>query len=146
MTKSEIIALQASLREQGYPVVVDGIYGPQTRDAYAKYLDKDTNVPTVVPPAVKPWWTSKTAIFALTTVVLSITGLMGVPLDKEVLTETLMALATLVSGLLTLWANSRRKGTLDTGLVLPGVRLKTSGGVPAKSQSDPGSTPGPFGY
>lgn len=146
MTKSEIIALQTSLRDQGFPVVVDGIYGPQTEAAYAKYLDKDTNVPTVVPPAVKPWWTSKTAIFALGTVLVSLAGLWGIHLDAQTLTETLTALATLVSGLLTLWANSRRKGALDTGLVLPGVRLKTSGGVPAKSQSDSGSSPGPFGY
>ena len=143
MTKSDVIALQTSLREQGYPVVVDGIYGPQTRDAYAKYLDKDTNVPTVVPPAVKPWWASKTAIFAITTVILSITGLMGVPLDKEILTETLMALATLVSGLLTLWANSKRRAPLDSTLIMPGVRIKSAASLPAKSQSDSGE---PFVY
>ena len=146
MTKSEIIALQTSLREQGYPVTVDGIYGPQTEAAYAKYLDKDTNVPTVVPPAVKPWWTSKTAIFALGTVLVSLAGLWGIPLDAQTLTETLTALATLVSGLLTLWANARRTAPLDRSLVGPGLRLKTSGGVPAKSQPDSGSTPGPFGY
>lgn len=143
MTKQEIIALQTSLREQGYPVTVDGIYGPQTRDAYSKYLDKDTNVPTVVPPAVKPWWTSKTAIFALGTVLVSLAGLWGIPLDAQTLTETLTALATLVSGLLTLWANSRRKGALDTGLVLPGVRIKSAASLPAKSQSDSGE---PFVY
>ena len=144
MTKSEIIALQTSLRDQGFPVAVDGIYGPKTEAAYARYLDKDTNVPTVVPPAVKPWWTSKTAIFALGTVLVSLAGLWGIPLDAQTLTETLTALATLVSGLLTLWANSKRRAPLDATLVLPGVRLKTSGGVPAKSQPDSGNTSDPL--
>ena len=143
MTKQEIIALQTSLRDQGFPVAVDGIYGPQTEAAYAKYLDKDTNVPTVVPPAVKPWWTSKTAIFALGTVLVSLAGLWGIPLDAQTLTETLTALATLVSGLLTLWANARRSAPLDTELVLPGVRLKSASSLPAKSQSDSGE---PFVY
>ena len=146
MTKSEIIALQTSLRDQGFPVVIDGIYGPKTEAAYAKYLDRDTNVPTVIPAANRPLWKRKTAIFAVTTVLVSLAGLWDIQIDSQTLTETLTALATLVSGGLTLWANGRSRTAVFRGVDTPGLRLKTPGGVPAKSQSDPGSTPGPFGY
>ena len=152
MTKSrvyapgEIAELQTKLKEQGFDLEVDDIYGQKTRDAYAAYLDRDSRVPTIVPPANKPWWTSKTAIFALTTVLISLSALFGITLDAQTLTETLTALATLVSGLLTLWANARRSGSIDSSLVAPGLRLETSGGVPAQGKSDSGSPPGPFGY
>jgi peptidoglycan hydrolase-like protein with peptidoglycan-binding domain len=56
MTRAEIIALQESLNQQGFNLVVDGRYGQKTRDAYAEYLDRDNAVPTQVPPAPKPWY------------------------------------------------------------------------------------------
>lgn len=143
MTKSEIIELQTKLNEQGFNLVVDGRYGEKTRAAYAAYLDRDTKVPTLAPPAPKPWWTSKTAIFILATIGVSLAALFGVELDKQNLVETLTALATLVTSVLALYANARRSAPLDTELVLPGVRLKSASSLPAKSQSDSGE---PFVY
>ena len=155
MTKQEIIdlrsqqaiaELQIQLNKQGFNLVVDGRYGEKTKAAYAAYLDRDTQVPTLVPPAPKPWWASKTALFTLATIGVYIAALFGVELDKQNLVETLTALATLVTSILALYANSRRSAPLDSGLVLPGLRIKSSASLPAKSQSDSGSTPGPFGY
>ena len=54
MTRAEIKALQQSLNQQGFDLVVDGRYGQKTRDAYAAYLDRDPEVPTQVPPAPIP--------------------------------------------------------------------------------------------
>ena len=155
MTKQEIIdlrsqqaiaELQIQLNKQGFNLVVDGRYGEKTRAAYAAYLDRDTQVPTLVPPAPKPWWASKTALFTLATIGVSLAALFGVELDKQSLVETLTALATLVTSILALYANSRRRAPLDSTLIMPGVRIKTSGGVPAQGKSDSGSPPGPFGY
>ena len=146
MTKPEIIELQTQLNKQGFNLVVDGRWGKKTRDAYAAYLDRDTNVPTLVPPAPKPWWASKTALFTLATIGVSLAALFGVELDKQSLVETLTALATLVTSILALYANARRSAPLDSTLIMPGVRIKTSGGVPAQGKSDSGSPPGPFGY
>lgn len=143
MTKSEIIELQTKLNKQGFNLVVDGRYGEKTRAAYAAYLDRDTQVPTLVPPAPIPWWTSKTAIFILATIGVSLAALFGVELDKQNLVEALTALATLVTSILALYANARRSAPLDTELVLPGVRLKSASSLPAKSQSDSGE---PFVY
>lgn len=145
-TPEEIAELQTKLKEQGFDIEVDGKYGPETRDAYAAYLDRDTQVPTLVPPAPIPWWTSKTAIFILATIGVSLAALFGVELDKQNLVEALTALATLVTSILALYANARRSAPLDTELVLPGVRLKSASSLPAKSQPYSGNTPGPFGY
>lgn len=146
MTKQEIIELQTQLNKQGFNLVVDGRYGEKTRAAYAAYLDRDTQVPTLVPPAPIPWWASKTALFTLATIGVSLAALFGVELDKQNLVEALTALATLVTSILALYANSRRRAPLDSTLIMPGVRIKTSGGVPAQGKSDSGSPPGPFGY
>ena len=146
MTKPEIIELQTQLNKQGFNLVVDGRYGEKTKAAYAAYLDRDTQVPTLVPPAPKPWWASKTALFTLATIGVSLAALFGVELDKQNLVEALTALATLVTSILALYANSRRRDPLDSTLIMPGVRIKTSGGVPAQGKSDSGSPPGPFGY
>ena len=146
MTKSEIIELQTQLNKQGFNLVVDGHYGEKTRAAYAAYLDRDTQVPTLAPPAPKPWWASKTALFTLATIGVSLAALFGVELDKQNLVETLTALATLVTSILALYANARRTTPLDSTLVLPGVRIKSAIGVPAKSQPYSGNTSGPFGY
>lgn len=146
MTKSEITELQTKLNEQGFNLVVDGRYGEKTRAAYAAYLDRDTQVPTLVPPAPIPWWTSKTAIFILATIGVSLAALFGVELDKQNLVEALTALATLVTSILALYANSRRRAPLDSGLVLPGLRIKSSASLPAASKPDPGDPHGPFGF
>lgn len=146
MTKSEIIELQTQLNKQGFNLVVDGRYGEKTKAAYAAYLDRDTQVPTLVPPAPKPWWASKTALFTLATIGVSIAALFGVELDKQNLVETLTALATLVTSIFALYANSRRSAPLDSGLVLPGLRIKSSSQVSSPSKPADGNSSGPFGY
>ena len=146
MTKSEIIELQTQLNKQGFNLVVDGRYGEKTRAAYAEYLDRDPQVPTVVPPTPIPWWQSKTALSILATILVAIGSLFGLDLDKQNLSEILTLAATLVTSILALYANARRTAPLDSGLVLPGVRLKSSVGVPPNRRPDSGDTSGPFGY
>jgi peptidoglycan hydrolase-like protein with peptidoglycan-binding domain len=145
MTRAEIIALQESLNQQGFALVVDGRYGQKTRDAYAEYLDRDNAVPTQVPPAPKPWWTSKTAIAILSTILVSGASLAGITLDGAQLTEALGAATTLVISLMALWANARRDAPLDRGLVLPGLRIP-SRADPVRTQRATDQPPGPFGY
>ena len=136
MTKSEIIELQTQLNKQGFNLVVDGHYGEKTRAAYAAYLDRDTQVPTLAPPAPKPWWASKTALFTLATIGVSLAALFGVELDKQNLVEALTALATLVTSILALYANARRTAPIDATRVLPNFRLtKSSAGVPSAGQT-----------
>lgn len=152
MTKQEIIdlrsqqaiaELQIQLNKQGFNLVVDGTYGKKTRDAYAAYLGRDPQVPTLVPPAPIPWWQSKTALSILATIIVAIGSLFGLDLDKENLSEVLTLVATLVTSVLALWANARRRAPLDSSLVLPGIRLKSSAQLPTKSQPDSGE---PFVY
>jgi hypothetical protein len=146
MTRAEVIALQESLNRMGANLVVDGRYGPATRDAYAEYLDLDALVPTHVPPAPKPWWTSKTAIAILSTILVSGASLAGITLDGTQLTETLLAATTLITSLLALWANARRDAPLDRGALLPGVRIdKGPAPVRTKRTADVKAA-GPFGF
>jgi peptidoglycan hydrolase-like protein with peptidoglycan-binding domain len=81
MNRAEIIALQESLNQQGFNLVVDGRYGQKTRDAYAAYLDWDTEVPTVVPPAPKPWYLSRSIIGLLATIAAGLLGRSGYLVD-----------------------------------------------------------------
>jgi len=137
MTKNEVRYLQIKLTKQGFPVTVDGVYGPKTRDAYAAYLDQDTKVPTVVPTAAKPWWQSKTAIFTLATILVSIAALAGYDVDKSQLIEVISSALTLVTGLLALWANARRSAPIDNSIIAPGVRITSrSRPVPPKSETN----------
>ena len=145
MTRAEVIALQESLNRMGATLVVDGRYGQKTRDAYAEYLDLDALVPTHVPPAPKPWWTSKTAVAILSTILISLASLAGITIDGAQLTESILAATTLITSILALWANARRDAPLDRGLVAPGLRLPARANpVPAEREAD--QQPGPFGY
>lgn len=156
MTKQEIIdlrsqqaiaELQIQLNKQGFNLVVDGTYGKKTRDAYAAYLDRDPQVPTVVPPAPIPWWQSKTALSILATILVAVGSLFGLDLDKQNLSEVLTLAATLVTSVLALWANARRVAPIDRTLVAPGVRIASrANSVPTKSESDSGDPQGPFGF
>lgn len=142
MTKAEIIALQHALG-----VDEDGRYGPVTRAAYKAYLDQDPMVPTIVPPAVIPWWQSKTALFTLATIIVSLASLFGIDIEKQQLTEVLTAALTLITGLAALWANARRVAPIDNTLVAPGVRLvPRASKVSAQSGMARDTEHGPFGY
>lgn len=147
VTKQEIIDLQTQLNKQGFNLVVDGRYGQKTRDAYARYLDRSPLVPTQVPPAPIPWWQSKTAIFSLATILVSIAALAGFDIDKSQLIEVISSALTLVTGVLALWANARRSAPLDRTLLAPGLRLAAKTDcVPSPSAPDISRNDGPFGY
>ncbi len=144
MTRNEILEIQRQLG-----LKQDGIYGPKTAAAYQRWLDANTveSMPTPAPVAAKPWWTSKTVIFTLATIGVSIAGLLGVDLDKSLLTETITAAITLVTGVLALWANARRTAPIDNTLIAPGVRLAArTHPVPPTSTPNSTSNTGPFGY
>ncbi len=141
----KIVDLQQSLNRQGFDLVVDGRYGKKTADAYAEYLDRDSAVPTMVPPAPIPWWASKTAIAILGTILGSAASLAGLEIDSAHLAEVISASATLALSVMALWANGKRKAPIDNGLVLPGMRIDSSSDtVPAKRKSN--KPAGPFGY
>ena len=145
MTKAEIIDLQQSLNRQGFDLVVDGRYGKKTHDAYISYLDRDPEVPTQVPLTPIPWWTSKTTLAILSTILVAIASLAGVELDGTQLSETLFAATTLVTGILALWANAKRKAPIDGGAILPGVRIDEAP-CPLSADGQSNRPVGPFGY
>lgn len=140
MTKTEIVALQQALGFTGPEV--DGIYGPLTQAAHRRYLDAlAAPVPTLTPPAAKPWWTSRALWGALATLAASLGGLAGYVLDASQLTELAVTAATLASGLLALVGTLRRAAPIDPGLVarLPGgdLRLPVRPDRPPHPPADP---------
>lgn len=64
MTKSEIITIQRQLNAAGWSVKIDGVYGPETHDAYQAWLNANTpeSMPTPAPAAAKPWFLSRAVI------------------------------------------------------------------------------------
>ena len=148
MTRAEIITLQRDLAARGYPLQVDGIYGPQTAAAYQKWLDQHTpqDVATPAPAAAKPWWQHKVVLGLLAAVLAGITSQWGV--DSNELTEILLKAAELAGLALAAWGTAPSQSRpVDPSLVAriggESVRLPNANRVPADSQAD---NPGPFGY
>jgi hypothetical protein len=147
MTKAEVIALQESLNRQGANLIVDGRYGPATRAAYAEYLDRDTAVPTVVPPAPKPWYLSRAVVGILVTLVASVFRHFDIIVDAKGLTDVILQFIETSGLVLAFVGTVRRDRPIDRGLVAPGVRLDTkSRAVPAERETDIRHLRGPFGY
>lgn len=153
MTRADITALQQRLAAAGFAVAVDGVYGPQTAEAYRRYLNglapTDPEPPPdqlPVPPAAKPWWQSNAVRGGVAQILVGGAAVAGLSADPQTVTQILDAVSTLmgtgaetdgilkwalaasglVSGLLSLWGSIRRTAPIDHGLVLPGVRV---GGV-----------------
>lgn len=145
MTRAEIKALQQSLNQQGFDLVVDGRYGQKTRDAYAAYLDRDPEVPTQVPPAPIPWYLSRSILGILASLIAVIAERMGWTVDANELTTLLVQLLE-VGGLAVAFVGTvRRRAPIDSTLVAPGMRVTTRAHkVPADSQAN--KPTGPFGY
>lgn len=55
MTKAECKTLQKKLNALGASLAVDGVYGPKTKAAEAKYLKKQSKPAPVVPSKGTPW-------------------------------------------------------------------------------------------
>jgi hypothetical protein len=123
-SKQETLLIQQKLKEAGYTVVVDGIWGPQTAAAYETYLASKPEDPVIVTPTpAKPWWTSKAQLGALVTVAVAAASIAGYSIDATMATELVFAGVTLVSGLLSVWGNIKRDAPIDPDLVAPGVRI-----------------------
>ena len=147
MTKNEIIELQTQLNAQGANLDVDGVYGHETRTAYAAYLDRDPQVPTLVPPAVKPWWQSRAVLGLLATILVGLARRYGIEVDQGGLTDVLLQVAEVAGVALAFYGTVRRSDPIDPSLVAPGLRV-TALAAPVSAPSQPADrdSPGPFGY
>ena len=147
MTKNEIIELQTQLNAQGANLDVDGVYGHETRTAYAAYLDRDPQVPTLVPPAVKPWWQSRAVLGLLATILVGLARRYGIEVDQGGLTDVLLQVAEVAGVAMAFYGTVRRSDPIDPSLVAPGVRVAAlAAPVSAPGKPADGNTPGPFGY
>ena len=147
MTKDEIITLQSKLNDHGYNLAVDGVYGPKTEQAYAAYLDRDPQVPTLVPPAVKPWWQSRAVLGLLATILVGLARRYGIEVDRGGLTDVLLQVAEVAGVALAFYGTVKRSAPIDPSLVAPGLRV-TALAAPVSAPSQPADrdSPGPFGY
>lgn len=123
MTKAEVVALQQSLNRQGFNLVVDGRYGKKTQDAYAAYLDRDPAVPTVVPPAPKPWYLSRSMIGLLATLLASLAKNSGYLVDAGELTNVILQVVEVGGLVLAFLGSLRRAAPIDGTVVAFGLRL-----------------------
>lgn len=150
MTKIEVLTLQRDLKERGYGLVVDGVYGPRTAEAYQDWLNQHTpqDVVTPAPPAAKPWWRHKVVLGLLATVLAGITSRWGV--DANELTEILLKAAELAGLALAAWgAAPSQSRPVDPTLVArvgtKSVRLPSAHSVRA-DDTNIDHLKGPFGF
>ncbi len=129
MTHTDVLRLQRHLNDHGFgPLVEDGIYGPATQKAHEMQLHYVVPAgPLIMPPAAKPWWTSRALIGALATIGLSIAGIFldVSDVNPKELTDVLVAVSTGIAGLLALYGTIKRKAPIDPTLAAPGVRWGT---------------------
>ena len=150
MTRAEIITLQRDLKERGYGLVVDGVYGPRTAKAYQDWLDQHTpqDVNTPAPAAAKPWWTSRAILGLLATVLAMLAGRFGLEIDDATLTPILLQIVELGGLVVAAWGTVTRKAPIDNSLVArvhgQSVRLPSAHSLSPDGSSDQPS--GPFGY
>lgn len=123
---NKVAELQARLNELGYgPLTVDGQYGKNTEAAYKAYLDAiDSTTPTFQPPAETKWWQSKAFIGAGATILVSVIGIFGFELDSELLTQNIIAIITLSTGVMSLVGTIKKKGAIDTVNINPLKRMR----------------------
>lgn len=147
MTQDEIIKIQEQLVKAGWPVEIDGIYGPATAEAYQAWLNANTpaDMPTPAPPAPKPWYLSRTIIGILVSVIAVIAERMGWMVDSNDLTVLVMQLLEVGGLALAFIGTVRRRAPIDGGLIVRGVRYaNTTYPVPPDRPTD--RPTGPFGF
>lgn len=147
MTKSEIIKIQTQLVKAGWPIEVDGIYGPKTHNAYQSWLNANTpaTMPTPAPAAAIPWWQSRAIVGILVSVVAVIAERMGWIVDADTLTTLAVQFAEFAGLALAFVGTVRRRAPIDSSLVAPGVRYPTRSPEVSPERRRGGSG-GPFGY
>lgn len=143
MTKAEIIKIQGQLRAAGWPVREDGIYGPETHDAYQSWLNLNTpsSMPTPAPAAVKPWYLSRAMIGILVAMVAVVVKNWGIEIDVEQATTLAVGIGGLLMALI---GTIRRSAPIDSSLIAPGVRYPIT--APVSPERRRGGSGGPFGY
>lgn len=148
MTRAEIVTLQRDLKERGYGLVVDGVYGPRTAEAYQDWLNQHTpqDVITPAPAAAKPWYLSRAVIGILVSLIAVITERMGWIVDANTLTTLIVQLAEVAGLALAFIGTVRRRAAIDSTLVAPGVRLPTRARPVPADDPDVSHLRGPFGY
>lgn len=147
MTRAEIITLQRDLSARGYPLKVDGVYGPKTATAYQDWLNEHTpqDVITPAPNPATPWWRHKVVLGLLATVLAGVTARWGIEANE--LTEILLKIAEVAGLLLAAWGTAPSRATgVDTTLLAPGVRLPTRARPVPADDPDVSHLRGPFGY
>ena len=149
MTRNEVLTLQRQLNAEGYDLVIDGVYGPNTARAYQEWLDANTPevVTTPAPRPAAPWWRHKVVIGLLATALAGITSRWGI--DGNELTAILLQLAEVAGLVLAAWGTVPAQSvpvdpTLVARVGIKSVRLPSAHSVPADGEAD--KQPGPFGY
>ncbi len=148
MTKAEILTLQRDLKARGYGLVVDGVYGPRTAEAYQDWLNQHTpqDVVTPAPPAAKPWYLSRSVIGILVSAVAVIAERMGWMVNSDELTILVMQLLEFGGLALAFVGTVRRRAPIDSTLVAPGMRYANTTYPVPPDDPDVSHLRGPFGY
>lgn len=144
MTKDETFKIQRQLKAAGMKVEEDGIWGPETHDAYQAWLNANTpsTMPTPAPAAAKPWYLSRAVVGILVATAALVANFWGIEIDVEEATTLVVGIGGLVMALI---GTVRRSAPIDPTLIAPGVRYPTGAAkVPTKRGAD--RPEGPFGH
>lgn len=129
VTRAEVRYLQQQLNASGYGhLVEDGIYGPKTAAAYARFearqdlpaIDMGGERVAVEPPLAtpaKPWWQSRAILGLLASLLAMIAGRLGWSIDDGQITEMLLRAVELGGLALAAWGTIRRSAPIDPTLV-----------------------------
>lgn len=143
MTKSEIITIQRQLNAAGLSVKIDGVYGPETHDAYQAWLNANTpeSMPTPAPAAAKPWFLSRAVIGILVSMAALAANVWGWEIDVEEATTLAVGAGGLLMALV---GTLRRRAPINGSVLAPGVRFSSAAKVSPDRRR--GGSTGPFGY
>lgn len=143
MTKSEIITIQRQLNAAGWSVKIDGVYGPETHNAYQAWLNANTpeSMPTPAPAAAKPWFLSRAVIGILVSMAALAANVWGWEIDVEEATTLAVGAGGLLMALV---GTLRRRAPIDGSVLAPGVRFSSAAKVSPDRRR--GGSTGPFGY
>lgn len=142
--------IQAELRDAGYPVVVDGVWGYKTARAHADWQARAAaeDASTIAdPPAAKPAWASRTLIGAAVVILSQIARIIWPEVDVDV-TATVDAVTSLLGilgGALAWWGRIKadrpvhwgRAGAVAAPVELRDLPPNTRGPAASPGAADP---------